>query len=62
MQHIHEIVAKLISRITLLTRALNVRGSNTHMTLPQNLKAAKSHCYGGVKDAKELENFIFDME
>ena len=26
------------------------------------LRAPELHCYGGARDAKELENFLFDME
>ena len=46
----------------MLTRALNAGGSNTRVAPPQNLRAPEPHGYGGARDAKELENFLFDME
>ena len=62
MQHIHEVVTKLMSRITLLTMDLNGGGSNTCVTPSQNLRVPELHCYGGVRDVKELENVLFDIE
>ena len=55
-------MAELTSRVTMLTRALNAGGSNTRVAPTQNLRALELHCYGGARDAKELENFLFDME
>ena len=62
MQHLQEVVVELTLRVTMLTRALNAGGSNTRIAPPQNLRAPKPHGYGGARDAKELENFLFDME
>ena len=62
VQNLHEVMAELTSRVTLLTRALNAGVSNTRVAPSQNSRAPEPHCYGGAKDAKELENFLFDME
>ena len=62
VQHLQEVVAELTSRVTMLTRALNVGGSNTRVAPPQNLRTPERHSYGGARDAKEFENFLFDME
>ncbi|URE32274.1 hypothetical protein MUK42_37671 [Musa troglodytarum] len=62
MQHLQEVVAERTSGVTFLTRVLNVRGSNTRIVPPQSLRVPEPHCYGGIRDVKELENFLFDME
>ncbi|RZR73595.1 hypothetical protein BHM03_00026161 [Ensete ventricosum] len=46
VRHLHEVVAKLIVNVTLLTRTLNARGNNTHVALPQSFRAPELHCYG----------------
>ncbi|RWW24150.1 hypothetical protein GW17_00011576 [Ensete ventricosum] len=37
---------KLTSKVTLVTRTLNARGSNTHVASPQSLRVLEPHCYG----------------
>ncbi|CAL9071917.1 unnamed protein product, partial [Musa textilis] len=55
-------VTELTSKVAMLTRALNAGGSNTRVAPTQSFRAPDPHCYGGARDAKELENFLFDME
>ena len=62
MQHLHKVMAELMSKVTLVTSALNAGESNTRVASPQNLRAPKLHYYEGAKDTKELENFLFNME
>ncbi|CAL9091332.1 unnamed protein product [Musa textilis] len=61
VQHLQEMVVELTSKVTVLTRALNAR-SNTRIAPTQSFRAPDPHCYGGARDVKELENFLFDME
>ena len=55
-------MAEFTFKVIDLTRALNARGSNTRVVTQQNLRVPKPYCYGGTRDAKELENFLFDMK
>ncbi|CAL9084505.1 unnamed protein product [Musa textilis] len=61
VQHLREMVVELTSKVTVLTRAFNA-GSNTRIAPTQSFRAPYPHCYGGARDAKELENFLFNME
>ena len=62
VQHLQDVVAELTAKVAMLTRTLNAGGGNTRVAPPQNLRAPEPHGYGGARDAKELENFLFDME
>ncbi|RWV87049.1 hypothetical protein GW17_00050998, partial [Ensete ventricosum] len=55
VQHLHEVVAELTAKVMLLTRTLNPGGNNTRSAPPQSFRALEPHCYGGARDAKELE-------
>ncbi|RRT38871.1 hypothetical protein B296_00049535 [Ensete ventricosum] len=52
VEHMHEVVTELTSRVSFLIRTFNVGGSNTRVAPPQNLRAPEPHCYGDAKDAK----------
>ncbi|RWW07608.1 hypothetical protein GW17_00029004 [Ensete ventricosum] len=62
VRHLHKIMMELMSKVTLLTRTLNAGGSNICAASQQSFKAPEPHCYKGAKDAKELENFLFDKQ
>ncbi|RWV92044.1 hypothetical protein GW17_00045622 [Ensete ventricosum] len=62
VRHLYEVVTELTTKVMLLTRTLNAGGNNTRAAPPQCFRAPEPHCYGGARDAKELENFLFDME
>ncbi|RRT68877.1 hypothetical protein B296_00030794, partial [Ensete ventricosum] len=62
IRHLHDVVAELTAKVMMLTRTLNAEGNNTRTASPQSVKAHEPHCYGGGREAKELENFLFDME
>ncbi|KAJ8493969.1 hypothetical protein OPV22_015690 [Ensete ventricosum] len=62
VRHLHEVVAELTAKVMVLTRTLDAGGSNTRVAPPQHFRAPEPQCYGGARDAKELENFLFDME
>ncbi|RWW90688.1 hypothetical protein BHE74_00000263 [Ensete ventricosum] len=62
IRHLHEVVMELTAKVTLLTRTLNAGGKNTRAAPPQSFRAPKPHCYEGTRDAKEFENFLFDIE
>ncbi|RWW20308.1 hypothetical protein GW17_00015584 [Ensete ventricosum] len=62
VQHLHEVMTKLTSKVTMLTRTLNAGGNNTRVTSPQKFRAPEPHCYRGARDAKDLKNFLFDIE
>ncbi|CAL9085565.1 unnamed protein product, partial [Musa textilis] len=62
VQHLQDLVTELTSKVVMLTRALNAGGSNTRVAPTQSFRAPDPHCYGGARDAKELKNFLFDME
>ncbi|RWW58392.1 hypothetical protein BHE74_00034754, partial [Ensete ventricosum] len=62
VRHLHEVVTELTAKVMVLTRTLDAGGNNTHAVPPQHFRAPESQCYGGARDAKELENFLFDIE
>ncbi|CAL9125210.1 unnamed protein product, partial [Musa textilis] len=61
VQHLQDLVTELTSKVAMLTRALNL-GKQHQRCNPTQLGGTDPHCYGGARDAKELENFLFDME
>ncbi|RRT34788.1 hypothetical protein B296_00052572, partial [Ensete ventricosum] len=62
VRHLHEVVAELTAKVMVLTRTLDTGGNNTRAAPPQHFRAPEPQCYEGARDAKELENFLFDME
>ncbi|RWW71973.1 hypothetical protein BHE74_00020247 [Ensete ventricosum] len=62
VQHLHEVVAELTTKVTLLTRTLNAEENSTRAAPLPSFRTPELHCYGHARDAKELENFLFDME
>ncbi|RZR97558.1 hypothetical protein BHM03_00026757 [Ensete ventricosum] len=62
VRHLHEVVAELTAKVMVLIRTLDAGGNNTRATPSQHFRAPELQCYGGARDAKELENFLFNME
>ncbi|RRT36209.1 hypothetical protein B296_00044804, partial [Ensete ventricosum] len=62
VRHLHEVVAELKAKVMMLLRTLDAGGNNTRAAPPQHFRAPEPQCYGGARDAKELEIFLFDME
>ncbi|RZR98699.1 hypothetical protein BHM03_00028125 [Ensete ventricosum] len=62
VRHLHEVVVELTAKVMLLTITLDMGGNNTRVTPPQSFRAPEPQYYGGARDTKGLENFLFDME
>ncbi|RRT39789.1 hypothetical protein B296_00023692, partial [Ensete ventricosum] len=55
VRHLQEVVAELTAKVMVLTRTLDAGGNNTCAAPPQHFRAPEPQCYGGARDAKELE-------
>lgn len=58
MQHLHKVMVKLMSRVTLVIRALNARESNTHVTPPQTWRHSSRIVIGVPRMRKSLRIFF----
>ncbi|XP_072980653.1 uncharacterized protein [Typha angustifolia] len=63
VQHLKEQLVDLSARVTVLTRAMSTVQPAGHAEGHSGrVRVSELCCYKGVRDAKELENFLFDVE
>ena len=50
------------AQVRVLNRAIGNKGTSQGGPEYRRMWVPEPHSYGGAQDAKELENFLFDME